>query len=176
MKIVSILSLLCLFLSCQDSKKENTDKNISINDYEQSQILGEPIIISIAEGNNLIYKIESDTLVDSDGDILLFGGVNVKVFENNLVTNNIYSNNAIVFNKSDSMSANGNVKIVSSRNGYILYTDTIMLYNQTKLVKADNEVLFINDEDSLKGIGFWSDFDMENWRIEKPIGSIIKGE
>ena len=123
-----------------------------------------------------IYKIESDTLVDSDGDILLFGGVNVKIFENNLVTNNIYSNNAIVFNKSDSMSANGNVKIISSKNGYILYTDTIMLYNQTNLVRANNEVLFINDEDSLKGIGFWSDFDMENWRIEKPIASIIKGD
>ena len=162
--------------SCQGSKKEDTNKIISINDYDQNQILGEPIIISITEGDDIIYKIESDTLVDSDGDILLFGGVNVKIFENNLVTNNIYSNNAIVFNKSDSMSANGNVKIISSKNGYILYTDTIMLYNQTNLVRANNEVLFINNEDSLKGIGFWSDFDMENWRIEKPIGSIIKGD
>jgi hypothetical protein len=28
----------------------------------------------------------------------------------------------------------------------------------------------------LQGIGFWSDFDMENWKIEKPIGSITKDE
>ena len=72
------------------------------------------------------------------------------------------------------MSAFGNVKVVSKINGYELYTDRIILFNDTKLVRSKDEVLFINDDDSLKGIGFWSDFDMENWTIEKPIGSIIK--
>ena len=41
---------------------------------------------------------------------------------------------------------------------------------------SKSKVLFINGGDSLRGIGFWSDFDMENWRIEKPIGSITKDE
>ena len=72
------------------------------------------------------------------------------------------------------MSAYGNVKIVSIINGYELYTDRIMLFNDTKLVRSKEEVLFINEGDSLRGIGFWSDFDMENWTIEKPIGSIEK--
>ena len=45
-----------------------------------------------------------------------------------------------------------------------------------KSVVSKDKVLFINGGDSLTGIGFWSDFDMENWKIEKPIGSITKDE
>ena len=72
------------------------------------------------------------------------------------------------------MSASGNVKVVSTANGYELYTKKIILFNDTRLVRSKNEVLFIHEGDSMRGIGFWSDFDMENWTIEKPIGSIIK--
>ena len=72
------------------------------------------------------------------------------------------------------MSAYGNVMLVSSFNGYKLYTEKIILYNDTKLVKSNNEVLFVNNRDSLRGVGFWSDFDMTYCKIDKPIGSIEK--
>ena len=52
----------------------------------------------------------------------------------------------------------------------------IILYNDTKLVQSNNEILFVRDNDSLRGVGFWSDFDMVNWKIDKPIGSIEKGK
>ena len=58
----------------------------------------------------------------------------------------------------------------------ILFTEKIILYNTTQSVVSKDRILFINGGDSLRGIGFWSDFDMENWKIEKPIGSIIKDE
>ena len=70
----------------------------------------------------------------------------------------------------------GNVKIVSVITGDRLFTEKIILYNTTQSVISRNKVLFINGGDSLQGIGFWSDFDMENWKIEKPIGSITKDE
>ena len=163
-----------LFFSCSKNESD-ANKSVSIYDYKTDQILGKPIRINISDKKDIIYKIESDTLIDSTGNILLFGGVKVQVYNNdNIETNNIFSNRAIVYSKSDSMSAYGNVKVVSKINGYELYTDRIILFNDTKLVRSKGEVLFINDDDSLKGIGFWSDFDMENWTIEKPIGSIIK--
>ena len=74
------------------------------------------------------------------------------------------------------MSAFGNVKIISAATGDQLFTEKIVLYNTTQSVVSKNKVLFINGGDSLRGVGFWSDFDMENWKIEKPIGSIIKDE
>ena len=163
-----------LFFSCSKNESD-ANKSVSIYDYKTDQILGKPIRINISDKKDIIYKIESDTLIDSTGNILLFGGVKVQVYNNdNIETNNIFSNRAIVYSKSDSMSAYGNVKVVSKINGYELYTDRIILFNDTKLVRSKDEVLFINDDDSLKGIGFWSDFDMENWTIEKPIGSIAK--
>ena len=162
-------------MSCKKNQSENNNKQ-SIYDYSSEQILGNPIRINISEAEKLIYKIESDTLIDSLGNILLFGGVGIEVYNDNAKTNDIFSDQAIVYSESDSMSAYGNVKIVSSLNGYELYTDKIMLFNNTKLVRSREEVLFINNSDSLRGVGFWSDFDMVNWKIEKPIGSINKVE
>ena len=123
-----------------------------------------------------IYKIVSDTLLDSLGNILLYGGVGIEVFDKKgEKTNDVFSDRAIVYTDSDSMSARGNVMAISALNGYRLYTDKIMLYNDTKLVRSNNEVLFVQRDDSLRGVGFWSDFDMVNWRIDKPIGLIQKG-
>ena len=171
-----IFLIIVLFSTCSEDSSYNIKKD-SIYDYTSDVILGDPIRISISEGENEIYKIESDTLLDSLGNILLIGGVDIDVFDyRGKKSNDIYSNRAIVYNRSDSMLAQGNVKIVSALTGYELYTERIILYNNTQLVRSKDEVLFINEDDSLRGIGFWSDFNMENWTIEKPIGSIIKGK
>ena len=174
-KILNNLILILLLYSCQENIDFQKNKE-SIYDYNSDEILGNPVRISISEGNADIYKIVSDTLLDSLGNILLYGGVGIEVYNEGDKTNDIFSNRAIVYSESDSMSAYGNVKIISSISGYELYTDKIMLFNKTKLVRAREEVLFINDTDSLRGVGFWSDFDMINWKIDKPIGSISKGK
>ena len=174
-KIISILFLSLLIFSCNKGKVEDGIKH-SIYDYENDIILGDPIRITISEAEQIIYKIESDTLIDSLGNILLFGGVGIEVYNEGGKTNDIFSNKAIVYSKSDSMSAYGNVKVESSLSGYELFTNKIMLFNNTQLVRSKEEVLFINESDSLRGVGFWSDFDMINWKIEKPIGSISKGK
>jgi len=171
-KLLLILPL--LLLSC------NVDENISdiksVYDYNE-EILGEPINIVISESEKIIYEIKSDKLVDSLGNVILLGDVAIEVFdEGGNKTNDIFSKRAIVYSQTDSMSAFGNVKIISAVTGDQLLTEKIVLYNTTQSVVSKNKVLFINGGDSLRGIGFWSDFDMENWRIEKPIGSIIKDE
>tara|TARA_Y100001970_G_C14258129_1_gene877171 strand:- start:3901 stop:4458 length:558 start_codon:yes stop_codon:yes gene_type:complete len=174
-RIFNILFILFFLNACQENMDLNK-KLESIYDYHSDQILGDPIRISISEGNVDIYKIVSDTLLDSLGNILLYGGVGIEVFDDKgYKTNDIFSNKAIVYTNSDSMSAYGDVMAVSSLNGYKLYTEKIILYNDTKLVKSNSEILFVQNEDSLRGIGFWSDFDMVNWKIDKPIGSIQKG-
>ena len=171
-KLLSILLL--LLLSC--NVDENISNTKSIYDYNE-EILGEPISIIISESEKVIYEIKSDKLVDSLGNVILLGDVAIEVFDDDgNKTNDIYSKRAIVYSKTDSMSAFGNVKIISAVTGDQLFTEKIILYNTTQSVVSKDEVLFINGGDSLKGIGFWSDFDMVNWKIEKPIGSIIKDE
>ena len=174
-KILNNFILILLLYSCQENIDFQKNKE-SIYDYNSDEILGSPVRISISEGNADIYKIVSDTLLDSLGNILLYGGVGIEVFDKKgKKTNDVFSDRAIVYTNSDSMSAYGNVMAVSALNGYRLYTKKIILYNDTKLVKSNNEVLFVQGNDSLRGIGFWSDFDMVNCKIDKPIGSIEKG-
>ena len=169
-----VLSL--LLYSCQENSDFQKNKE-SIYDYNVDEISGNPIRISISEGNTNIYNIVSDTLLDSLGNILLYGGVGIDVFDKEgKKTNDVFSDRAIVYTDSDSMSAYGNVMVVSVLNGYRLYTKKIILYNDTKLVKSNNEILFVQGNDSLRGVGFWSDFDMVNWKIDKPIGTINKGQ
>ena len=175
-KTLSSLLLILLLYSCQENIDFQNNKE-SIYDYNKDEISGDPIRINILEGSADIYKILSDTLLDSLGNILLYGGVGIEVFDQEgNKTNDVFSDRAIVYSESDSMSAYGNVMAVSALNGYRLYTKKIILYNDTKLVKSNHEVLFVQGNDSLRGIGFWTDFDMVNWKIDKPIGSIEKGK
>ena len=174
-KLLISLPLILLLYSCQENIDFQKNKE-SIYDHNADEILGDPIRISISEGAADIYKILSDTLLDSLGNILLYGGVGIEVFDQKgNKTNDVFSDRAIVYSESDSMSAYGNVMAVSAFNGYRLYTEKLILYNDTKLVKSKNEILFVQGNDSLRGIGFWSDFDMINCKIDKPIGSIKKG-
>ena len=173
-KINKLLLILIFFLSCDLDK--DIPSSDSIYDYNE-EILGDPINIVISESERIVYEIKSDKLLDSLGNVILIGGVAIEVFnEIGTKTNDIYSDRAIVYSKTDSMSAFGNVKIVSVARGDQLFTDKIILYNTTQSVVSNDEILFINDGDSLRGVGFWSDFDMENWKIERPIGSISKDE
>ena len=51
----------------------------------------------------------------------------------------------------------------------------IVLYNDTKLVYSDKNVIFTsNRNDTLYGVGFWSNYDMSSSKILKPIGVINK--
>ena len=105
------------------------------------------------------------------GSIILTGGVAIQVFnDKGLKTNDIFSEKAIVHSNTDSMSAYGNVEILSALTGDQLFTEKIIMFNTTQSVLSRDEILFINDGDSLAGYGFWSDFDMNNWRIDKPKG------
>ena len=59
--------------------------------------------------------------------------------------------------------------------GYKLLTDEIILYNNSNLVKSNKDIIFTsNHNDTLYGIGFWSNFDMSNSQIQSPKGSLGK--
>ena len=68
------------------------------------------------------------------------------------------------------MIAIGNV-VVLSDSGVTLFTDTLSWDNIREKVYTDDEVIFITEEqDTLYGIGFESDVELDNWKILKPTG------
>ena len=160
------------FLSCEkDYKKGN-----SIKEYIDNVIYGEPIIIEISKNNELSIKISSDTLYRyNGGNTVLFGSVYADLFdEDGIKTSELHSDSAIVYMNSDSVKAFGDVMVESTK-GYKLFSEELILFNNTKLVKSETDIIFTSKNlDTLYGIGFWSNFDMTKSQILKPKGTLTK--
>ena len=173
-KMKFLYLLIFLFLSCE----KEVQKGRSISEYIDNVLYGDPIRIEISENNKISIKISSDTLFQhNDGNTILFGNVYADLFdEDGLKVSEVHSDSAIVFKDSDSLKAIGDV-LVHSTKGLKLFSEELILFNNTKLVKSNNDIIFTsNDGDTLYGVGFWSNFDMTNYQIEKPKGTLNKIE
>jgi LPS export ABC transporter protein LptC len=90
--------------------------------------------------------------------------------ENEIHTTNLKSKIAEIEEERDYLIAIGNV-VVLSDSGVTLYTDTLSWDNVKDKVFTDDQVIFITEQnDTLYGIGFESDVELNNWKILKPTG------
>ena len=166
-----IYVLLFLLFSC---KNEFERAGSSVSDYVDNEIIGDPIIIEISDLEKISMKIQSDTLYKyNSGNTVMFGGVYADLFDDlGKKSSEMHADTAIIYTNSDSVRANGNI-VVKSIRGYTLYTSEIILYNDTKLVYSNHDVIFTSErKDTLYGTGFWSNYDMSNFKILKPKGTI----
>ena len=63
-----------------------------------------------------------------------------------------------------------------SDSGYTLSTRQILWDNRYEMIVAEDSVMFTTSKgDTLYGVGFESDSDLEEWRIYKPFGISRKG-
>ena len=167
-----IFIIIIFFLSC-DNKYE---RGSSINEHIDNVIYGEPVQIEISKHNIVSIKISADTLHRyNGGNTILFGSVYADLFDDNgIKTSELHSDSAIVYMNSDSVRAIGDVMIESTK-GFKLFSEELILYNDTKLVKSERDIIFTSkDLDTLYGVGFWSNFDMTKSQILKPKGTLTK--
>jgi len=165
-----ILIFTILFFSCNENK---VDSKESIRSFIDNEINGD-VRIKIFKKEKPSIFIDAGVLHQyNGGNTLLFDGVIADLYnDDGNKASVVYSDSAIIFNKSDSVKAIGDV-LIKSVKGYELKTDEIILYNDLKLVKSDNDVSFTsNNDDWLYGKGFWSNFDMTNFEILKPKGEL----
>ena len=77
---------------------------------------------------------------------------------------------AEVDQKTNNMKAIGNVVAISD-SGITLFTDTLYWdAKNEKMSTFDSVMITTLDEDTLYGVGFESDSDLENWKIVNPSG------
>jgi LPS export ABC transporter protein LptC len=108
--------------------------------------------------------------------ILLDQNVDANFFNNEeIYTSNLKSDIAEIDEAKDFLVAMGNVVVVSD-SGVTLYTDTLSWDNVDEKVFTDDSVIFITEEsDTLYGIGFKSDIELNNWEIMQPTGVFSRG-
>ena len=108
--------------------------------------------------------------------ILLDQNVDADFFnENEIYTSNLKSEIAEIDESKDFLIAMGNVVVVSD-SGVTLFTDTLSWDNVDEKVFTDDSVVFITEQnDTLYGIGFKSDIELNNWEIMQPTGVFHEG-
>ena len=103
--------------------------------------------------------------------ILLDQNVDADFFnEEEVFTTNLKSFVAEIDEEEDFLVAIGNVVVVTD-SGVTLFTDTLSWDNQKEKVFTSDSVIFITEKkDTLYGIGFESDIELNNWKILQPTG------
>ena len=103
--------------------------------------------------------------------ILLDQNVDADFFnEEEVFTTNLKSLVAEIDEEEDFLVAIGNVVVVTD-SGVTLFTDTLSWDNQKEKIFTSDSVIFITEKkDTLYGIGFESDIELNNWKILQPTG------
>ena len=122
----------------------------------------------IKSGHLQKYQQRQYILLDQKVDADFFN-------EEEIYTSNLKSEIAEIDESKDFLIAMGNVVVVSD-SGESLYTDTLSWDNVEEKVFTDDRVVFITEQnDTLYGIGFKSDIELNNWEIMQPTGVFHDG-
>ena len=160
--------LAVLFSSCIKQSVENMNSREGLPDQES---WGVNIILT--NQGIIRAKVESGHLekYNEKEFILLNNNVKVDFFDvNENHTSVLTSQQAEVDQKSNDMKAFGNVVVVSD-SGITLYSETLSWESKDEKLQTKEEIMITTlDNDTLYGIGFESDSDLENWKIIEPSG------
>ena len=172
-RIIVWLILASLFITC--GSKGESDNSDSTEELIENEIWNPLIILSREESRIVAAKAEK--LYKSSNELaLLVGNVEVDFFsEEGDHISILYSDSAQINEQSNNLHANGNVFVVSD-SGYTLTTSKILWDNRYKMIIAEDSVMFTTTEgDTMYGVGFESDMDLDQWRIFRIYGVTREG-
>ena len=172
-RMIVWLILASLFITC--GSRGESDNSDSSEELIENEIWNPLIILSREESRVVTAKAER--LFQSSNELaLLVGNVEVDFFsEEGDHISILYSDSAQINEQSNNLHANGNVFVVSD-SGYTLTTSKILWDNRYKMIIAEDSVMFTTTEgDTMYGVGFESDIDLDQWRIFQIYGVTREG-
>ena len=172
-RLLTWMILTTLFISCSSrGESDNSDTTEELNENE----IWNPLIILSREEAKIVTAKAEKLYKNSDEMSLLVGNVKVDFFgEEGEHISILYSDSAQINEQSNNLHANGNVYVVSD-SGYTLTTNKILWDNRYKMIIAEDSVMFTTTEgDTMYGVGFESDMDLDQWRIFRIFGVTREG-
>jgi LPS export ABC transporter protein LptC len=129
--------------------------------------------ITISHSGKLRANIKSDYLEQyaEKSTISLENNVKIDFYNNEEeLISNLFADKASINERVNFLQATDNV-IVQSDSGVTLFTDTLTWDNEQEIIFTEDSVMITTtSNDTLYGIGFQSDVNMEQWKILKPRG------
>ncbi len=166
--ICAIISFLLINGCSKESPNEELSKGVDFPDQES---WGVTIILTDSSIERARVKSGHLEKYNQKQHILLDEYVEVNFFDKKqkhvAVLN---SSKAQVDQKTNNMKAIGNV-IAISDSGITLHTDTLYWdAKNEKMMTEDSVMITTLEKDTLYGVGFESDSDLANWKIQNPSG------
>ena len=170
MKIILIFFM--IFPLCISCSKIESSNNNSSEELKENEIWN-PVIILTREETKLVKATSKKLYKNTNELALLVGNVVVDFYNDEGDHISIlYSDSARIDEQSNNLHANGNVYVVSD-SGYTLTTNKILWDNRYEMIVAEDSVMFTHHKgDTLYGVGFESDIDLERFKIFRPFGII----
>ena len=172
-RLLTWMILITLFISCSSRwESDNSDTTEELNENE----IWNPLIILSREESRIVAAKAEKLYKNSDEMSLLVGNVKVDFFgEEGEHISILYSDSAQINEQSNNLHANGNVFVVSD-SGYTLTTSELFWDNRYKMIIAEDSVMFTTTlGDTMYGVGFESDMDLDQWRIFRIFGVTREG-
>ena len=173
LRMILWLILVSLFFTC--GSRGESDNSDFTEELIENEIWNPLVILSREESRVVAAKAEK--LYKSSNELaLLVCSVEVDFFsEEGDHISILYSDSAQINEQSNNLYANGNVFVVSD-SGYTLTTSKILWDNRYKMIIAEDSVMFTTTEgDTMYGVGFESDMDLDQWRIFRIYGVTREG-
>ena len=171
-KITIFFIIFPLCISCSNIESSNNNSSEELKENE----IWNPVIILTREETKLV-KAQSEKLYKNINEMaLLVGNVVVDFYndEGNHISI-LYSDSARIDEQNNNLHANGNVYVVSD-SGYTLTARKLLWDNRYEMIVAEDSVMFTHPAgDTLYGVGFESDIDLERFKIFRPFGIIREG-
>ena len=170
MKQTICLNFLILVISGCSTESPQTELEKGI-DFPNQESWGVTIILTdssierarVRSGHLEKYNLKQHILLDEIVKVDFFDKKQIHVAVLN-------SQRAEVDQKTNDMKAIGNVVAISD-SGITLHTDTLYWDAKNEKMSTEDSVMITTlEKDTLYGIGFESDSDLENWKILKPSG------
>ncbi len=169
MKIIVPLVLMASLSGCVGS---DSDASLGSKDDFVDQESWNPTIILTREAKKrAVVKSGHMAKYAEKKEVILEGNVDADFFsieEEHM--SNLKSERAFVYEKTDNLLAIGNVVVVSD-SGVTLFTDSLYWDNKLEKITSNDTVMLTTEtNDTLYGVGFESDVDLNHWKILKPWG------
>lgn len=166
-----VSTMVVLLLSCS-SPVDNTESAIT-EPIEKPDQMSWNVNISITHSGKIRANIKADYLeqYNDKTTISLENNVQIDFYneEEKLITT-LFADKANINERINFLQATENI-IVESDSGVTLYTDTLTWDNEKEIIFTEDSVMITTESnDTLYGLGFQSDMNMERWKILKPRG------
>ena len=168
------LFLFLILISCRSDQTVHAKEKIA-NNYDN--VIYKPRIL-IYRDKNIFASAEAGMLYqNTNKDAKLIGNLVSKFYDDEgKFMSTLYADSGSINERKYSMLASGNVKLESS-NGDALYTDELLWDNNNQTISSSDTVLVVSHKgDSLSGIGFESDSDLENIIFFKSTSGVYREE